>query len=113
MEDDYEEKIYSIMGLLSVYTHYYNKKTNIAGNLFTDINLKNKHSINDRMLELFEHIRFYKKNKNTDDIKINYDKGKYCLTFEEKKMFSNSLITLLIELSRNDWNNIKWNINDT
>lgn len=108
-----DDSVDDIMSLLGIYTKYFNKKNNTSGNLFKNIDTENKHSINDRILELLEHIKYYKQNKDTDNASITDKNKKYYLAIGDKKLYSNSLISLMIKLRKYEWNKIIWDLNST
>ena len=108
---DEEVEMKNLMNLMSIYTIYYNTQNNTQGHLFTNINPYNKHSTNDKLMELITHIRLY---KSQPDVKLDIKEGKYKLEIEkEDSIYCQLLIPLLLILSKRNWMKLKWNIIST
>ena len=111
-QSEEEKEMNNIMGLLSIYVIYYNKQNNTKGHLFTNINPFNKHSTNDRLMELVTHIKLYKSQPGAKIIKKDDEgKCKYMLVIKDKQpIYCTLLIPLLLYLSGKEWRKFEWNI---
>ena len=108
--EEIEQK--TIIGLLDIYIIYYNNKHNTSGNLFKNIDPKNKHSTNERIMELIEHISIYKSSKDCDITDYITNDSNYYVELKNVKYYCKLLVPLILYLSSNDWTNCEWNLRE-
>lgn len=120
-----DEQSIPIVELMNVYNIYYNKKNNTKGNMFSDANPFNKHSINNKMSQMYDDIKYYKTvsvdngncietSKCKDDFKNN--NNIQSLTIDNQGSneiyYSTNVISLLLKLIEHNWVTLKWDINN-